>query len=158
MAKALHLCRSKADAEDLVQETCARFITVFGQLASLPGEASLGSWLTTTLSNCFNDQLRRNYAREHTAADPLVKEGISMGQPSSPRPDYDRITDEQFATAMESLSPTLRSTLELHLRGRRYREIAKALGISMGNVGKRLHDARDRLKTFLEQFMPNGEN
>jgi len=66
------------------------------------------------------------------------------------QPLSESITDEQFAQALHALSPRLRAAIELHAAGKRYRDIARILGIPIGTVAKRLHDARIRLYALLK--------
>ena len=47
------------------------------------------------------------------------------------------------------LSPDKQVTLEMYGKGKKYREIASALGIGVGTVSKRLHDIRAQLAKLL---------
>lgn len=156
-AQARQLCRNPADAEDLVQETIVRFLGTFGQVSQLPSESVCANWLVTTLTNCFYDQLRKQRTRERRAEEPsLQADSVEPGLPE--RSIYDRISDEQFTSAVQALSPVTRSAFELHARGRKYKEIADELGIREGTVAKRLHDARARLRRLLEPLIQLGDN
>ncbi|WP_101924876.1 MULTISPECIES: RNA polymerase sigma factor [Luteimonas] len=62
--------------------------------------------------------------------------------------DADRARSEWLFEALATLPLTLRQPLMLQLEGFDYGEIADLLGISMENVGVRLHRARNRLKTL----------
>jgi RNA polymerase sigma-70 factor (ECF subfamily) len=157
VVQARQLCRNPVDAEDLVQETMVRFLAAFGQLSQLPSEGVCANWLVTTLTNCFYDQLRKQRTRERSAAEPALQEASVEPDPPE-RSLYDRISDEQFTSAVQTLSPVARSTFELHARGRKYKEIADELGIKEGTVAKRLHDARSRLRRLLEPLIQLGDN
>jgi RNA polymerase sigma-70 factor (ECF subfamily) len=157
IAQARNLCRNPVDAEDLVQETMVRFLAAFGQVSQLPNESVCANWLVTTLTNCFYDQLRKQRTRERSAVEPALQEAsVEPGPPE--RSIYERISDEQFTSAVQTLSPVARSTFELHARGRKYKEIADELGIREGTVAKRLHDARERLRRLLEPLIQVGDN
>jgi RNA polymerase sigma-70 factor (ECF subfamily) len=157
IAQARNLCRNPVDAEDLVQETMVRFLAAFGQVSQLPNESVCANWLVTTLTNCFYDQLRKQRTRERSAVEPALQEAsVEPGPPE--RSIYERISDEQFTSAVQTLSPVARSTFELHARGRKYKEIANELGIREGTVAKRLHDARARLRRLLEPLIQVGDN
>jgi RNA polymerase sigma-70 factor, ECF subfamily len=157
LVQARDLCRNPVDAEDLVQETVMRFLATFGQVASPPDESACASWLTTTLTRCFYDQLRRQRTRERAASEPTLWEEAVSPEPSACAL-FDRISDEQFSSAVQTLSPVARATFELHARGRKYKEIAQELGIREGTVAKRLHDARAKLRKLLEPLVSLGDN
>jgi len=158
LRRALGLCRTPSDAEDLVQETFMRFLTAFQHAQALPDEGVCASWLISTMTNCFYDQLRRRRTQERGAQDPaLASSAVVPAEAPAPLP-FDRLTDEQMTSAIQRLTPRVRSTLELHVRGRKYREIADELGIPAGTVAKRLHMARAKLRTLLEPLMQGGEH
>ena len=146
--QARKLCGSSLEMEDLVQETLLRFVETFGRAETSPDEKACSAWLFTTLANTFCDMCRRRRTRERGDTDPAVEE-VTLPVRPEVRPAYDDVTDEQLAAAVRALSPRLRAAYELHAQGKRYQEIAAALGIPMGTVAKRLHDARLRLRARL---------
>ncbi len=152
MAQAMRVCRNESDAEDLVQETLLRFLGAFGEIEALPNHKLCEAWLVTTLTHLFYDQCRRKRAQAYGAADPSMGVGTVVEQEPASQRVSEAISDEQFAQALHALSPRLRATIELHAAGKKYRDIARILGIPMGTVAKRLHDARTRLHALLLQF------
>ncbi|PTL81268.1 RNA polymerase sigma factor [Vitiosangium sp. GDMCC 1.1324] len=64
----------------------------------------------------------------------------------------------RFAQALETLSPKLRTTFELHAAGQKYQDIGRSLGLSIGTVSKRLHDARAKLQKVLLPLADMGLN
>ncbi|QRK11515.1 RNA polymerase sigma factor [Archangium violaceum] len=157
LAQASALCRNPADAEDLTQETIVRFLSTFGKVSQLPDDNICASWLVTTLTHCFYDQLRKQRTRERSASE-LARQALAVDPEPPARPLYERVSDEQFSSAVQALSPAARTTFELHARGRKYKEIAEELGIQEGTVAKRLHDARSRLRKLLDPLIQLGEN
>lgn len=157
LAQAQALCRNPADAEDLTQETIVRFLATFSRVSQLPDEAVCASWLVTTLTHCFYDQLRRQRTRERSAQE-LARQELLVEPEPPVRPLHERVSDEQFSSAVQALSPVARTTFEMHARGRKYKEIAEELGIQEGTVAKRLHDARSRLRKLLEPLIQMGDN
>lgn len=153
---AKRLCRSATDAEDLVQETLYRFIRDFGELEALPHERACESWMSSTLTNLFNDQCRRQRVQENRANDPTLSNAALATPEPLAQPVYDSITREQFGQAIQALSPKMRAALDLHAAGKRYLEIGRLLGISPGTARKRLHDARIKLRELLQRFLPPG--
>ncbi|MFY0567840.1 RNA polymerase sigma factor [Archangium lansingense] len=153
MKQAKNLCGNDADAEDLVQETILRFIQEFGDKENLPPIPSGEAWLVRTLSNLFFGQCRKLRARVNGARDPA----LSMeAREADPAPAYDAITSEQFSEALGTLKPKIRETFELRAAGLTYEDIANQLGVPVGTVKKRLHDARKRLREYLQTFLTHG--
>ncbi|NPC48727.1 RNA polymerase sigma factor [Corallococcus exiguus] len=149
LSQARNLCRNETDAEDLVQETLLRFVKTFSQSGSLPDRKACGAWLNTTLSNLFIDQCRKQQVRKKHLTDPTRKEQTEATSKHSALPDLDDVTPEQLARAVETLSPPMQETYNLHAKGMKYRDIAEALGIPVGTVSKRLHDIRAKLGALL---------
>ncbi len=156
LMQAVMLCHDKTDAEDLVQETCLRFIQSFSKLEALPPEHVCEGWLITTMTNRFYDQCRKRRVAKRREEDPAL-ESISVAQPGA-KTRLESITDDQFASALESLTPLQRATFELYAAGKSYKEIAELQGIPTGTVGKRLSDARTRLKELLAPLAQMGEH
>jgi RNA polymerase sigma-70 factor (ECF subfamily) len=159
VGEARRMCRTQADAEDLVQDTFIRFVETFGQLPVLPHEGACVKWLTVTLTHRFVDQCRRLRSRENATPELTAiaqEKELVEPEPESP-PAYDRISDEQIIQAVEALGPATRAAYELHASGRSNLEISATLGIKPGAVGKRLHDARVKLRKMLKSLAP-GDN
>ncbi|WP_224371722.1 RNA polymerase sigma factor [Hyalangium versicolor] len=153
LGQAKKLCANPTDAEDLVQEVIVRFIEEFGDKPHLPAEASCEAWLVKTLTHQFYTQCRRQRTRQNRALDPALSE---HAREATPIPAYDAITSEQFSEARDTLSPKLHETYELHAAGIKYEEIARRLEVPVGTVKKRLHDARSRLRKYLQNFLKPG--
>jgi RNA polymerase sigma-70 factor (ECF subfamily) len=148
-AQARNVCRNGSDAEDLVQETLLKFLRAFEKLESLPSSKICEAWLVTTLTHLFYEQCRKRKVEARGAAEPSLSHEAVIEQEPVSQLVCETITDEQFAQALQALSPKLRATFELHAAGKKYRDIARMLGIQMGTVAKRLHDARARLHALL---------
>jgi RNA polymerase sigma-70 factor (ECF subfamily) len=158
LEQARRICRNETDAEDLVQESLLRFIKHFGQVESFPSERTCEAWLVRTASNLFKDQCRKRRVQAHGAKDPqLSGEAFVPQEPPSP-PEYETITDDQFAQALLSLSPKNRTAFELHAAGNKYQDIARSLGIKVGTVAKRLHSARAKLHERLQAYLKSGRH
>jgi RNA polymerase sigma-70 factor (ECF subfamily) len=141
------------DAEDLVQEVILRFMEEFGGKTQLPVVPAGEAWLVTTLSHLFYDQCSRARTRVNGAQDPALS---AEAREAAPLPASGAITSEQFSEARSALSPKLRETYELYAAGKKYEDIARLLGIPVGTVKKRLHDARAQLRERLQTFLTPG--
>lgn len=144
LARATNICGTRSDAEEAVQEAFARFVTKCQTV--LPSEGACVKWLITTTSRLCYDQLRRRERRQHAEV-LLQSPDENVLAPDAPaHAPWETVTDEELSEAVEALPSRLRETWELGALGLSYAEIARQQGITPGNVGKRLHDARRKLK------------
>jgi RNA polymerase sigma-70 factor (ECF subfamily) len=136
------LCGSRADAEDLVQETFLRVIS--------SKRAARHRWklpyLMRSLRNTWIDFQRARSARPQTAA----ADGVEWMPDGSADPEA--ALDAQAAyQAMRDLSPPLREAIAaVDVAGLSYKEAARALRIRQGTLMSRLSRARDRVAAELE--------
>ncbi|HEV2212155.1 MAG TPA: sigma-70 family RNA polymerase sigma factor [Gammaproteobacteria bacterium] len=133
------LCRDRALAEDLVQETLLR---AWRSLDSLREEAAARRWLITILRNEFMRELSKR--RDTVAIDelPIVDTRASVGGADTDVQDVRR--------AMAKLTPEYREPLALQvIMGCSTQEIAEMLELTQGTVLTRLHRARNQLREML---------
>jgi RNA polymerase sigma-70 factor (ECF subfamily) len=129
---ALGLCRSRADAEDAVQET---FLAVQQALPSFRGDAKLSTWLHRIALRC---------ALAVRASRGAVSEAVEDARAVDPHGQ----TDARLALepALASLPAEHRAVLALFaVQGLTHREIAEILNVPEGTVWSRLHAARRKL-------------
>jgi RNA polymerase sigma-70 factor (ECF subfamily) len=148
LSQAKNMCRDESDAEDLVQEALLRFIKKYSEAEVLPDRRTSGALLITTLTNLFNDQCRRRQVRAQGVKDPALSERTDLEPEPAPRLLSETVTIEQVSEVLQTLSPTMQETFKLHVEGKKYREIARSVGIPVGTVSKRLHDIRAKLRAF----------
>lgn len=141
------------DAEDLVQEVLAKFVSTF-EKAPVPPPAACRAYLATALQNEFISRLRKQKVRNQISS-PLdeTEEGQWLPPPSAfDRPSYETVDDDDVKHAMARLTDKQRAVIEMVFAGRRYKEIGQALGIVEGTVAKRAFDARERLRQALAEL------
>jgi RNA polymerase sigma-70 factor (ECF subfamily) len=138
---AFWLCRSREQAEDLVQETYTR---VWRSLDNLRDPQAAKSWLFTIL--------RREHARQFERYQPELAELDPNEVGARGDQGYDHST-EAFALrrALDALAQEYREPLVLQvLGGFSCEEIAAQMGLSRGAVMTRLFRARRQLRAMLE--------
>lgn len=142
---AYRLTRSAVDAEDLVQEVCARAYPRMDELARL--EQPRG-WLLRVLYRLFVD-LRRRYERTHVR--PIADDEDFTSHDLGPAEEADREREQsRVAQAWQHLSNEQRVLLALHdIEGYTVAEIQKLTSIKEGTIKSRLHRARVRLGRLL---------
>src|ERR1700754_1357161 len=157
---AYRMLGSLADAEDVVQETYARWYAL-----SHPQQqaiASPGAWLTTVASRICLDQLRSARVRRERYVgewipEPLPEPGewASAGQSALPADPADRVTlDESvsmaFLVVLDAMTPAERVAFVLHdVFGYPFPEVARITGRSpaacrqlASTARRRVHDAQ----------------
>ncbi len=139
------LCGSREDAEDLVQELCAR---VLAKPRRLHGDDEL-AYLMRALRNTF---LTTNRAASRR---PLADVDIDLVSAPDPRTDHqpDRAaeTHELFG-AIAALPTDFRLALvAVDIAGLSYVEAARVLGTREATIASRLFRARDRLARTLRE-------
>ncbi len=154
-AIATRLCRSRDDADDLVQET---FLQAFRKWTQFAGDADPMSWLYTIAARACRRLHRRR------AGEPAHKLSLDADAPFADRlvavPDADdpAARAEQRArleAAIVALPLTYRMPLVLKdIVGLDVDAIASILAIAPTTVRTRAHRARLRLRTALARVLP----
>jgi RNA polymerase sigma factor (sigma-70 family) len=152
LARARFLCGNTADAEESAQEAFIRLMTSKAY-QTLPSDGACVQWLITTMTRLCFDRLRRREREEHAKPMLVHPEEHDPGPERTDGAAWESLTDSQIVEAAESLPPHLRETWVLSAEGLSYSEIAERLGIKQGNVGKRLHDARLKLRNYFQRLM-----
>jgi RNA polymerase sigma-70 factor (ECF subfamily) len=149
-ALTLHLTGSRSEADDITQDV---FTRAYEQLGTFAGRSEFFTWLyRIAVNRALN--ARRDTARRRTSGldDPRVQAAVAVDAYGDPRRAAElRQTYARLVSALDRLSPTLRSTVVLvALQGLSHDEAAAVLGCPPGTVGWRLHEARGRLRAALE--------
>ncbi len=148
---AAHLLRSRAEAEDVTQET---FIRAYRALGRFDGRSEPYTWLYRIAVNLSLNALRARKARRATGDsddprfDALAAEVRSADDP--PADAAQRQLYEALARGIDALSETLRTTLVLVcVDGRSHEEAAAILGAPEGTIAWRVHEARKKLRLYI---------
>jgi RNA polymerase sigma factor (sigma-70 family) len=139
---------SRHDAEDLVQETCAR---AWRHLERLEGLEDPRGWLLCVMRRLFIDQTR-SYERAHVGR---LEEGADDHLASTERGPAERTESELTARRIErnwrKLGREHRTLLALHdVEGYSLAEIEQITGLKIGTIKSRLHRARVKLGRLLQ--------
>jgi RNA polymerase sigma-70 factor (ECF subfamily) len=149
-ALTLHLTGSRSEADDITQDV---FTRAYQQLHTFAGRSEFFTWLYRIAVN-RSLNARRDTARRRTSGldDPRVQAAVAVDAYGDPRRAAElRQTYSRLVTALDRLSPTLRSTVVLvSLQGLSHDEAAAVLGCPAGTVAWRIHEARNQLRASLE--------
>ncbi len=153
---ALRLTHNRAEAEDLVQETCLRAFRSFHRFN--PG-TNCRAWLFTILRNAFLNQVRRG-THEVLEGD-MTEWGSASGSITEPAASGGHPEEELLQTilhgdvdrALKALPLAFREVVVLaDLEGLSYKEVAQVVGCPIGTVMSRLSRGRHLLRQALGQF------
>jgi len=136
-----HLVSTRADAEDATQEV---FFALYRALPTFRGESSLGTFVHRIAVRVAI----RHRSKHHPDPGPLEH----LPAPTAGDPIEAREDQERLFRALDRLSLEHRTVLGLFaVEELAHGEIAAVLGIPEGTVWSRLHLARKRLATLLEE-------
>ena len=147
---AYRLARNRADAEDLVQETCVRAYVRLGEVRA--GEP-MKAWLLRVLHNLFVDETRRagrspiarfedgdDVALSTASLDPTPEESACAAQ-----------REQRLHRAWLALDRGHRALLALRAEGYTLGEIGQITGIAPDALNMRLYRARQSLARHLDE-------
>ena len=150
---AYRLLGHDADALDAVQDG---FVNALTHLGRFRGQSSFKTWLLKIVSNAALDigrvRKRRDTRCVGTPSDDFLTAADDDAPPDAglERADLRAV----LAAALAKLPGAQRQTFVLHVDGElSYKEVAEALGISIGTVMSRLFYARQRLKSYLADYV-----
>ena len=149
---ALHMLRSRPEAEDVTQET---FIRAYQALARFDGRSEPYTWLYRIAVNLSLNTIRsRKTSRvSGDATDPRLEAFMVESRPESANPGASAAGRQQYQALCEGidgLSDTLRTTLILVcIDGLSHEEAAQVLGAPEGTIAWRVHEARRKLREFM---------
>ena len=150
---ALRLTGSRAEADDVVQETFLRAFRSFDRFN--PG-TNCRAWLFTILRNAFLNRIRGS-GREVLTADvdrhePERASAVG-GVPSPEETFFQTVLHGDVDRALKELPLLFREAVVLcDLEGLTYREVAEVLGCPLGTVMSRLSRGRRLLRATLLRF------
>lgn len=158
---AVHLTRSGAEAEDVTQET---FVRAYQALARFDGRSEPFTWLYRIAVNLSLNQIRARKSRPKASLDedPRIASLLAETRPSLGGDPAGARDQQKVARALvegiDGLSETLRTTLVLVcLDGMSHEDASKVLGCPEGTVAWRIHEARRKLRAYLEERGLGGE-
>jgi len=151
---AVHLLRNATDAEDVTQET---FVRAYGALDRFDGRSEPFTWIYRIAVNLSLNTIRaRKPSRRSTPADDpriealLVEKRAGFSDPA--RVASDRELALALCAGIDELSNSLRTTLVMvAIDGLSHTDAAEVLGCPEGTIAWRVHEARKKLRAYLEK-------
>jgi len=145
---ALALCRSSAEADDLVQETVLRAWRFWPKYRQ---GSNCSAWLQRILRNVFINRYRA--LRREREILGLVRD-TQLARADIPPDGLDAVgMGDEVKSEISALSSEFQTILLMvDVEGCSYREAASAAGCPIGTVMSRLHRARNALRSRLAPY------
>ncbi|MCB0766300.1 MAG: RNA polymerase sigma factor [Flavobacteriales bacterium] len=141
---ALSLTHDPERARDLVQDS---YLKALSNREKFTHGTDLKGWLTTITRNQFINGYRRQRLSRVLEGD--IERPI-VARTSGPDHDPTVGMDARRATEyLERMRPMFREPFKLFQDGFRYQEIAEKVGVPLGTVKSRIHQARQELMAVL---------
>ncbi|MEM1250490.1 MAG: sigma-70 family RNA polymerase sigma factor [Acidobacteriota bacterium] len=141
--------RDAEAAEDVAQEA---FLRAYRKLSTLGERASFRSWLFQIVANRARDELRRRKVRRESADLEEAERVESDDVPPDVRA-YRSALSKRIRELIDELPEKSRTPLLMKETGEMtYAEIAEALGIPMGTAQIRIHRARLKIRSQLDEL------
>jgi RNA polymerase sigma-70 factor (ECF subfamily) len=158
---AFHLVRNDDEAQDCVQETCARALGAYGQFAL---GSNMKAWLTRILYNFFFDSYARNKRmvaaedigkyNEGGAAEQSFFDSLTANQPGPENQILRQELGAKIGAALKRIPEEFRAPIVLVDMGDfSYAEAAEILSCPIGTVRSRLSRGRKLLQKLLSSYL-----
>ena len=142
-ATALRYVRSRADAQDIVQDA---FVAAYCRLGQLRDKERFGGWLMHIVANRCKDWLRDRKRTQPLDAAETALENAAVVEHA------DQMRRLDLQEAIDQLPDHYRSALMMYyLSGLSYREIAELMEVPLSTVCGRLQQGRIRLHKLLDE-------
>jgi RNA polymerase sigma-70 factor (ECF subfamily) len=142
--------RSRADAEDLTQQTFERALRSWQRYDA--SKASVATWLLVIARNLLVDHFRADRTRRNQPLDELESEQGQLAAPAD-RPDLG--VEPGLERALAALGDREREIIALRFGGELTGpEIAEATGLALANVQQILSRSLRRMRAELEEDEP----
>jgi RNA polymerase sigma-70 factor (ECF subfamily) len=159
-ARILHLVRCRVGAGSLWVEDVAQdvFVQVHRRAATFQGRSSVKTWLYAVAINVCRDH-QRHERRDPTAGSSDIDPAEPLAQlPDSSLDPLEQLEQQERTAlvrdAFEELGPAHRTVLYMRdHEDMSYEQIAGALGVPIGTVRSRIHNARALLAAALGRRM-----
>ena len=146
----------EGDLDDLTQESLLR---IHSRLDSFQQQSRFTTWATAIAVNCALSELRRRRHRHVSLEDAAAQGHAALTREAELATDHSELELTRLRQGIaEALTERQREATLARLSGLPLMEIARRLGTSQGAVYKLLHDARLRLKRYLESAESKTED
>jgi len=144
---ALGLTKDRDNALDLLQDSMMRALTFRNKFQD---NTNFKAWVYTIMKNTFINGHRRA-KRTKALMDSVERTNSQAKHVQQQNSPESGVRMAEIQCSLERLDPTFRTPFEMHHSGYKYEEVAEHLGIPIGTVKSRIHQARQRLQDMLSE-------
>ncbi len=145
---AYRMTNNKEDALDLTQDI---FLNVYQNIHKFKFKSTFSTWLYRISVNMCIDELRK-WKKYNNVSDTEFPHQIQADERTPEDYAISKERERLVKEAISSLNEKDRAIIVLRdMEGLSYNEIADVLKCSLGRVKSRIHEARKKLKMFLEK-------
>jgi RNA polymerase sigma-70 factor (ECF subfamily) len=138
------------DASDILQEG---FIKVFRKMDQFSGKGSFEGWIRRIM---INTALERYRSQLHLY--PLTENSVS-GVETVHEEVFEKLSSQDLLKLVQGLTPRYRMVFNMYaIEGYSHKEIAEAMGITVGTSKSNLSRARDILQEKVKKYYNSNEN
>ncbi len=149
---ALHLTGQASDADDITQDA---FLKAYHKLPEFEGRSEFFTWIyRITLHGALNAKRDRKRRRTVPLDDPRLVAAVAVDSHGDPeRAVQLRDRYRALLEAFDQLSTLLQTTVVLTtLQGLNYKEAAVVLETTEGTIAWRIHEARRKMRVYLDRL------
>lgn len=142
----ISLTKSRAAAEDLVQETSIR---AYRHKDNCRDTASFKSWIFKIMKNTFLSHCEKNKRRRDIEQKIGNSRQFLVASACVSNSGFESLNIRDINSVVEQVSPSSKKAFKLFLTGYNYNEISEMLKIPMGTVKSRINYGRKIVRTRL---------
>ncbi len=155
---AFYLTKDKAEAEDLVQETCLRAFRFFDKFE--PG-TNCKAWLLSILRNLFINRYRQkrqapemvDWEKIDQVYDSIVAQHADAEKSGPEELLFSQVMDQEVEQALKGLPEEFRTAIILvDIEELSYEEAAKVMECPVGTIRSRVSRGRRMLQVALKEY------
>lgn len=140
---------TQTEAEDAAQEV---FVKLFRRLHTYDIDRKLSSWVLSVASHHCIDRLRRRRLKTVDIEEMPAWRPLVSARPQPERQLLDAEREARVVALLDQLEPHYRLPIVMHYwNGLSYQEICEATGLSLSALKSRLHRARLKMATLLQE-------
>ncbi len=144
---ALGLTRDPGRAQDLVQDSLLKALLNHDKFTA---GSDLGAWMSTILRHTFINQHRRMRLTRVLEGDMERHRTAALAATSRADDPAERMAAGEIEASLARLRPTLAEPFRLFHEGFKYHEVAAHMGLPIGTVKSRIHQARQTLSEYVD--------
>lgn len=143
------LTSDRDDAYDLLQDTTLKALDNEDKYVE---NVNFKGWVFTIMRNLFINKYRREVRSAVTidTSDDLYL--LNVSQESGFETPEGTVTTHEIHAVLNSFTDDLRIPFSMYVSGYKYNEIAERMHLPLGTVKSRIHMARMRLQSSLEDY------